>query len=79
MSDPAVRDGVPADAPALVALAQEVGAEPEGWAEGLNREGIGPYIVHIAFSRAKAVKEAARALRLDPWACSPGGAPIPWS
>ena len=41
-----------------------LGAEPEGWAEGLNREGIGPYIVHIAYSRAKAIKEAARALRL---------------
>ena len=31
MSDFAVREAVPADAPALVALAQEVGAEPEGW------------------------------------------------
>jgi RimJ/RimL family protein N-acetyltransferase len=31
MSDIAVRDAVPGDAPLLVALAQEVGAEPEGW------------------------------------------------
>ena len=31
MTDFVVRDAVPADAPALVALAQEVGAEPEGW------------------------------------------------
>jgi len=40
------------------------GAEPEGWAEGLNREGIGPYIVHVAVSRRFALREAARAIRL---------------
>lgn len=31
MSRPVVRDAVPGDAGRLVALAQEVGAEPEGW------------------------------------------------
>ena len=40
------------------------GAEPEGWAEGLNREGIGPYIVHVSISRRFALREAARAIRL---------------
>lgn len=40
------------------------GAEPEGWAEGLNREGVGPYIVQVEVTRRFAIKEAARALRL---------------
>jgi RimJ/RimL family protein N-acetyltransferase len=31
MNEFVVRDAAPGDAPALVALAQEVGAEPEGW------------------------------------------------
>lgn len=31
MSELVIREAVPGDAPALVALAQEVGAEPEGW------------------------------------------------
>ena len=31
MSEFVIREAVPGDAPALVALAQEVGAEPEGW------------------------------------------------
>jgi RimJ/RimL family protein N-acetyltransferase len=31
MSDFVVREAAPGDAPALVSLAQEVGAEPEGW------------------------------------------------
>jgi hypothetical protein len=39
------------------------GAEPEGWAEGLDREGIGPYIVFVAPSRRLAIKQAARAIR----------------
>jgi len=41
-----------------------LGAEPEGWAEGLNREGVGPYIVQVEVNRRFAIKEAARALRL---------------
>jgi hypothetical protein len=39
------------------------GAEPEGWAEGLNREGVGPYIVHVASTRRVAIRQAARAIR----------------
>jgi len=31
MSDFVIREAAPGDAPALVALAQEIGAEPEGW------------------------------------------------
>lgn len=39
------------------------GAEPEGWAEGLNREGVGPYIVYVAPTRKLAIRQAARAIR----------------
>lgn len=39
------------------------GAEPEGWAEGLNREGVGPYIVYVASTRRVAIRQAARAIR----------------
>jgi hypothetical protein len=41
-----------------------VGAEPEGWATGLNLRGVGPYIVYIAASRRGAIRAAARAIRL---------------
>ncbi|MFN8619557.1 MAG: hypothetical protein U0869_02265 [Chloroflexota bacterium] len=40
------------------------GAEPEGWAGGLNAEGYGPYRVYIADNRLYAIRQAARALRL---------------
>jgi hypothetical protein len=40
------------------------GAEPEGWAQGLNRMGYGPYVVDVKASRADAIHIAARALRL---------------
>lgn len=41
-----------------------IGIEPEGWAEGLNARGYGPYVVYAAPGRAAAVRVAARALRL---------------
>jgi hypothetical protein len=41
-----------------------IGIKPEGWAEGLNRRGIGPYIVHAAPTRGMAIRIAARALRM---------------
>jgi hypothetical protein len=40
------------------------GAEPEGWAEGLNELGYGPYEVAVAPSRKAAVEQAAMALRM---------------
>ena len=40
------------------------GAEPEGWAKGLEKEGYGPYRVFIAANRRFAIRQAARALRL---------------
>jgi hypothetical protein len=40
------------------------GAEPEGWAEGLNQLGYGPYVVAVAPSRKTAVEQAAIALRM---------------
>jgi hypothetical protein len=40
------------------------GAEPEGWAAGLNQRGFGPYVVDVQPTRAAAIKAAARALRL---------------
>jgi hypothetical protein len=40
------------------------GAEPEGWAEGLNRLGYGPYVVDAKASRREAIHIAARALRM---------------
>jgi hypothetical protein len=39
------------------------GAEPEGWARGLERLGYGPYDVVVANSRMGAIRAAARALR----------------
>lgn len=38
--------------------------EPEGWAEGLNVEGYGPYVVHAEPSLEEALAVAARQLRL---------------
>lgn len=40
------------------------GAEPEGWARGLNELGVGPYAVNVQKSRAAAIKAAAKALRM---------------
>jgi len=40
------------------------GAEPEGWAEGLNHLGYGPYVVDVKASRRDAIHVAARALRM---------------
>lgn len=40
------------------------GAEPEGWAEGLNRLGYGPYRVDVKGSRSDAIHVAAWALRM---------------
>jgi hypothetical protein len=40
------------------------GAEPEGWAEGLNRLGYGPYVVDVKASRRDAIHIAAWALRM---------------
>lgn len=40
------------------------GIEPEGWAEGLNVLGYGPYRVHVAPSRRAAVRQAALSMRL---------------
>jgi hypothetical protein len=40
------------------------GAEPEGWAEGLNQMGLGPYMVDVQPTRTAMIKAAARALRL---------------
>jgi hypothetical protein len=38
--------------------------EPEGWAEGLNVEGYGPYVVHAEPTLEEAISVAARQLRL---------------
>jgi hypothetical protein len=38
--------------------------EPEGWAEGLNVEGYGPYVVHAEPTLEEAIAVAARQLRL---------------
>lgn len=40
------------------------GAEPEGWAEGLNARGYGPYVVDVQPTRAAAIAAAAKALRM---------------
>ena len=40
------------------------GAEPEGWAGGLNKLGYGPYVVSISAGRHQAIHIAARALRM---------------
>jgi hypothetical protein len=40
------------------------GSEPQGWAEGLNRLGYGPYEVRAEPTRAAAIAAAARAIRL---------------
>jgi hypothetical protein len=40
------------------------GAEPEGWAEGLNERGYGPYAVDVQPSRGAAIAAAAKALRM---------------
>lgn len=40
------------------------GAEPEGWARGLTREGYGPYAVDVRGSIGAAIKTAARAIRM---------------
>ncbi len=40
------------------------GAEPEGWAEGLNQLGYGPYVVDARASRKDAIHVAAQALRM---------------
>jgi hypothetical protein len=40
------------------------GAEPEGWARGLTRQGYGPYVVESRGSIAAAIKTAAKAIRL---------------
>lgn len=40
------------------------GAEPEGWADGLNQLGYGPYVVAVAPTRRAAVAQAAVALRM---------------
>jgi len=39
------------------------GAEPDGWARGLEQLGYGPYDVVVANSRMGAIRAAARALR----------------
>jgi hypothetical protein len=57
--------------PRLYALARKLstdkltgtGAEPEGWARGLEREGFGAFRVHVEGSRRLAMNEAARAIR----------------
>jgi len=41
-----------------------VGAEPEGWAGGLNELGYGPYLVYSAATREDAVELAALTLRV---------------
>jgi hypothetical protein len=41
-----------------------VGAEPEGWADGLNDLGYGPYLAYSAASREEAVELAAVTLRV---------------
>jgi hypothetical protein len=38
--------------------------EPEGWANGLNAEGYGPFAVHAEPTREEAIAVAARQLRL---------------
>jgi hypothetical protein len=43
---------------------QGAGAEPEGWAEGLNQLGYGPYVVDVEPRRAAAIHKAALQLRL---------------
>jgi hypothetical protein len=40
------------------------GAEPEGWARGLDALGYGPYAVHVDDTRSGAIRTAARALRM---------------
>lgn len=40
------------------------GAEPEGWARGLNQMGYGPYVVDSRGSIGAAIKTAAKALRM---------------
>ncbi len=40
------------------------GAEPEGWAEGLNQLGFGPYVVDVKARRQDAIHVAAGALRM---------------
>ena len=40
------------------------GAEPEGWARGLQREGYGRYVVDARGSIGAAIKTAARAIRM---------------
>jgi hypothetical protein len=40
------------------------GAEPEGWAAGLNQLGFGPYAVGVQPTRTAAIHVAARALRM---------------
>lgn len=42
----------------------ERGVEPEGWAEGLNLSGAGPYVVEIVPTRRRAIHVAAEAMRL---------------
>lgn len=41
------------------------GAEPEGWASGLEQLGFGRFVVDVQPTRAKAIKAAAKALRLS--------------
>jgi len=41
------------------------GAEPEGWASGLEQLGFGRFVVDLQPTRAKAIKAAAKALRLS--------------
>lgn len=43
---------------------ESIGIEPEGWANGLNARGYGPYVVHIQKNRKAAVQVAGEALRL---------------
>ncbi len=40
------------------------GAQPEGWAEGLNVEGVGPYVVAVRPTRDEAIRLAASQMRL---------------
>jgi hypothetical protein len=40
------------------------GAEPEGWAAGLDQMGFGPYVVDVEATRKAAIGKAATALRL---------------
>jgi hypothetical protein len=42
----------------------ETGAQPEGWHQGLNAEGYGPYEMAIVPTREEAIHLAARQLRL---------------